>query len=465
MELSAPQLEGLRAAAGADNVFTDSDHLTEYGRDWTRFYEPAPSAVVFARTAEQVQSVVKFANAQNLAIVPSGGRTGLSGGAVARQGEIVLSFARMDKLSGFDAVNRTVNVEPGVITANLQLFAQDNGFFYPVDFASSGSSHIGGNIATNAGGIKVLRYGLTRDWVAGLKVVTGSGELLSLNHGLVKNATGYDLRQLFIGAEGTLGVIVEATMRLTNQPEALSVVLLAVPKMDDTISILDKFRQHVSLTAFEFFSDKALNHVLAGTDESAPFADRTDYHVLLEYEGAGAEEDALAAFEAVVESGWVTDGVISQSEAQAKSLWRYREHISESITPYTPYKNDVAVCVSDVPAFLRDVEAAVVPRYPNFEIIWFGHIGDGNLHLNILKPDELATDQFKKECEKVSEEVLAIVAAYNGSISAEHGVGLLKRDQLHFSRSPEELVLMQQLKQVFDPNGIMNPGKVLASNS
>ncbi len=419
--------------------------------------------VLLLTDAVEAEEFLSHSGSNELAIVPSGGRTGLSGGAVARNGEIVLTFARMDTITNFDAVNRTVDVEPGVITANLQQFAKDNGFFYPVDLASSGSSHIGGNIATNAGGIKVLRYGLTRDWVAGLTVVTGSGELLELNHGLVKNATGYDLRQLFIGAEGTLGVIVKATMRLATRPGPLNVLLLAVPSMDDTISILDRFRQHVSLTAFEFFSDKALNHVLA-QGEAAPFAERADYYVLLEYEGVDAQEAALVAFEAVVESGWVTDGVISQSEAQAQSLWRYREHISESITPFTPYKNDVAVRVSDVPAFLREVEQAVVTSYPDFEIIWFGHIGDGNLHLNILKPGDWETNRFKSECEKVSDQVLAIVARYNGSISAEHGVGLLKRDQLHFSRSTEELALMRQLKQVFDPKGIMNPGKVLTKS-
>lgn len=462
MSLTPAQLDGLRDIAGADNVATDADSLTEYGRDWTRFYEPAPSAIVFARSIEQLQAVVRFARDEGLPLVPSGGRTGLSGGAVARDGEVVISFARMNRILGFNATDRTVEVEAGVITATLQQFAEDNQLFYPVDFASSGSSHIGGNIATNAGGIKVLRYGLTRDWVAGLKVITGDGELLDLNHGLVKNATGYDLRQLFVGAEGTLGLIVQATMRLTTPPAGLGVMLLAVPDMRHTISILDRFRSAVPVTAFEFFSDLALDHVLARTGGSAPFADRTDYYVLIEYEDAGVEEAALAAFEAVVEAGEVTDGVLSQSEQQSRTLWSYREHISESITPHTPYKNDIAVRISDVPAFLGAVEDTVNARYPDFEIVWFGHIGDGNLHLNILKPESLTVDTFKRECESVSEEVMAIVADYHGSVAAEHGVGLLKRDQLHYSRSAGELALMRSLKASFDPGGIMNPGKVLA---
>jgi len=465
--LSPVQLQELKKIAGADNILDDPDSFEKYGQDWTRFYKPAPSAIVFARDPEQLQRIVRFANHETLALVPSGGRTGMSGGAIASQGEIVVSFEKMNRILSFDEVDQTVTVEPGVITQTLQEYAVDKELYYPVDFASSGSSQIGGNIATNAGGIKVLRYGLSRDWVAGLKVVTGAGEQLELNHSLVKNATGYDLRHLFIGSEGTLGFIVEATIRLTRLPDSLVVTLLAVPEMTDVISILTEFRKEVELTAFEFFSDKALTHVLRRTDLVSPFEDSSDYYVLLEYENAdnAAQESAMQAFEACVAAQWVVDGVVGSSQQQNQNLWRYREAISESITPYTPYKNDISVRISQVPEFLKKIEQSVVEQYPDFEIVWFGHIGDGNLHLNILKPESWAIEDFRRECESVSESVLGIVAQFKGSISAEHGVGLLKRDQLHYSRSEHEIELMRSLKRVFDPNGIMNPGKLLPAPS
>ena len=448
---------------GADKVRSDADTLQQYGLDWTRFYQPDAAAVVFPRSAEDVQTLVRFANERGVGLVPSGGRTGLSGGAVAKDGEVVVSFDKMNRILDFNRTESTVTVEPGVITATLQEYAETKGRYYPVDFASAGSSHIGGNIATNAGGIKVLRYGMTREWIAGLKVVTGNGDLLDVNKGLVKNATGYDLRHLFIGSEGTLGFVVEATVKLTEPPVNLTVMLLAVPEMEHLISVMETFRANVPLTAYEFFSEKALQKVVAHGGGQHPFTQPCTYYALLEFEKTSdaVEAAALGAFEKCLADGTALDGVVSENGRQYQDLWRFREGISESITPFTPDKNDVSVTVSKVPEFLHTVESAVVRRYPEFEIIWFGHIGDGNLHLNILRPESLDVDGFKRKCEQVSEEVLAIVQDFGGSISAEHGVGLLKRDQLHFSRTPAEIATMVAMKQVFDRNGIMNPGKVL----
>jgi len=454
----------LKEVVGAANVLDGDDAKVRYGTDWTRFYQPKPLTVVLARDTEQLVALVRFAAKQQLALVPSGGRTGLSGGAVATNGEIVVSFEKMNRIVSFDALEPSVTVEPGVVTATLQQYALERGLYYPVDFASSGSSQIGGNIATNAGGIKVLKYGLTRDQVTGLKVVTGRGDLLNLNRGLVKNATGYDLRHLFIGSEGTLGFVVEATIRLTRPPVDPTVILLGVPRMTDVIAILDKFRQRVTPLAFEFFSNEALGCVLDQHSLPKPLASDTDFYALLEFDRShdGDLDNAMAAFEACVADGLATDGVVSRSEAQRRELWKYREFISESISRFTPYKNDISVRVSRVPALLEAVEAKVEARYPEFQIIWFGHIGDGNVHLNVLKPESWTIDAFKAECEKVSDEVLAIVQSFDGSISAEHGVGLLKRDQLRFSRSAEEIEAMRAIKQVFDPHGIMNPGKLLS---
>lgn len=457
-------IETLKTLVDADKVRTDAESLNTWGKDWTKHFEPAPLAIVFPKTVEQVQAIVRFANEHKLALVPSGGRTGLSAAAVAANGEIVVSFDYMNQILEFNEFDRTVVCQPGVVTAQLQQFAEDKGLYYPVDFASAGSSNIGGNIGTNAGGIKVIRYGMTRNWVAGMKVVTGTGELLELNKDLIKNATGYDLRHLFIGAEGTLGFVVEATMRLERAPKNLTAMVLGTPDFDSIMPVLHAFQSKLDLTAFEFFSDKAMAKIMGRGDVPAPFETDCPFYALLEFEALNEDiaNQALEIFEHCVEQGWVLDGVMSQSETQLHNLWKLREFISETISHWTPYKNDISVTVGKVPAFLHDIDAIVGEHYPDFEIVWFGHIGDGNLHLNILKPETMAKDEFFAKCATVNKWVFEIVQKYNGSISAEHGVGMTKRDYLEYSRSPGEIALMKSVKAVFDPNGVMNPGKIFA---
>ncbi|KAA5835600.1 FAD-binding oxidoreductase [Pseudomonas chlororaphis] len=457
-------IDELKTLVEAGKVLTDADSLNAYGKDWTKHFAPAPSAIVFPKTIEQVQAIVRWANRHQVALVPSGGRTGLSAAAVAANGEVVVSFDYMNQILDLNLTDRTAVCQPGVVTEQLQNRAEESGLYYPVDFASAGSSQIGGNIATNAGGIKVIRYGMTRNWVAGLKVVTGKGDLLELNKDLVKNATGYDLRQLFIGAEGTLGFVVEATMRLERAPNNLTAMVLGTPDFDSIMPVLHAFQGKLDLTAFEFFSDKALAKILGRGDVPAPFETDCPFYVLLEFEACNEDvaNDALATFEHCVEQGWVLDGVMSQSEQQLQNLWKLREYISETISHWTPYKNDISVTVSKVPAFLKDIDAIVAKNYPDFEVVWYGHIGDGNLHLNILKPDDLSKDEFFAKCATVNKWVFETVEKYNGSISAEHGVGMTKRDYLTYSRSPVEIDYMKAVKAVFDPNGIMNPGKIFA---
>ena len=437
------------------------DDLAVWGCDWTRSYDVAPSAIVFPESLEDVVGITKLANAEGLALVPSGGRTGLSGGAVASHGEVVVSFDRMNRVLGFEPADRLVRCQAGVVTQAVQAFAEEQGLSYPVDFASAGSSQIGGNVATNAGGIKVIRYGMTRDWVAGLTVVTGTGDVLKLNRGLVKNATGYDLRHLFIGSEGTLGFIVEVELRLTDPPAPSRVMVLGLDRFADVLKVLPAFQARLKLSAFEFFSSLALGKVVAHRGLSAPLSAPAAFYALLEFDHAD-EAEAFAAFETVLERGWVTDGVISQSDAQAQALWALREGITESIAPYTPYKNDLAVRISDVPGFLSDVDRVVAENYPDWEICWFGHIGDGNLHLNVLKPPDLDMADFYARCHAISPKLFELVRERGGSISAEHGVGLLKRDFLSYSRSAVEIDVMRAVKAVLDPNGVMNPGKLLA---
>jgi len=455
-------IEELKTLLEPGKVLTDADSLITFGKDWTKHFAPAPLAIAFPKSIEQVQAIVRWANQRQVALVPSGGRTGLSAGAVAANGEVVVAFDYMNQILAFSAVDRSVTCQPGVITQQLQTYAQEQGLYYPVDFASAGSSQIGGNIGTNAGGIKVIRYGMTRNWVAGLKVVTGTGELLELNKGLIKNATGYDLRQLFIGAEGTLGFVVEATMRLDRAPRNLTAMVLGAADFESIMPVLHAFQSKLDLTAFEFFSDKALAKVMGRGDVPAPFETDCPFYALLEFEASTEEvaDAALATFEHCVEQGWVLDGVMSQSEQQLQNLWKLREYISETISHWIPYKNDISVTVSKVPAFLHEIDAIVAEHYPDFEIVWFGHIGDGNLHLNILKPENQSKDEFFAKCATVNKWVFEIVQKYNGSISAEHGVGMTKRDYLHYSRSPAEIGYMKAIKAVFDPNGIMNPGKI-----
>ena len=443
-------------------ILTDAESLQIWGKDWTNGYPVDPRAIVFPETTEQVQALVAYAISEGLKLVPSVGRTGLSGGAVASNSEVVVSFDRMNKILDYSAEDRIVTCEPGLVTANLQQFALEQGLYYPVDFASSGSSQIGGNVATNAGGIKVIRYGLTRDWVAGMKVVTGTGALLDCNAGLVKNATGYDFRHLLIGSEGTLGLMCELDMRLAPMPEPQSVMVVGVPQVADLLKILHAFADQITLSAFEFFSDLALAKVQAHRDLAAPLAESVAYYALLEFDQSSltlAEE----AFAQCMDAGWLVDGVVSQSEAQAKSLWQLREGISESLAAYTPYKNDLSVRISEVPGFLADVDRYVSESYPEFEVCWYGHIGDGNLHLNILRPEDMSVEEFFEHGHGMSPKIFEIVAARRGSISAEHGVGLLKRDFLGYTRSDDEIELMQGLKALFDPHQILNPNKLLSS--
>lgn len=436
---------------------TDPGDLEHYGRDWTRRWTPAPLAIALPGTIDEVQGIVRWANEYRVAIVPSGGRTGLSGGAVAAHGELVVSFERMNKVLGFDAVDRTLTVQPGIALQAVHEAARGHGLMYPVDFGARGSCQIGGNIATNAGGIRVIRYGNTRQWIAGLKVVTGGGELLELNRGLIKNATGYDLRHLFVGSEGTLGLVVEATLALTEPPPPCNVMLFALPAMDALMQVFGECRRRLKLEAFEFFTDRALHHVVAHGAQN-PFGATSPYYVVTEFHEDEAE--ALAVFEHCLERGLVTDGVIAQSDAQAAALWKLREGITESLAKYKPYKNDISVRIAVVPDFLDAMQVLLTREYPDVDVVWFGHIGDGNLHINVVKPAHVPDADFIAQCETVTKRMAAILHAHGGSISAEHGIGLVKKPYLASARSEADIALMRGVKRVFDPNGIMNPGKL-----
>jgi len=459
--MTDPRLDSLLQDCPGLRLTTEPADLEHYGRDWTRRWTPAPLAIALPGTVAEVQAILRWASAQGVAVVPSGGRTGLSGGAVAAHGELVLSLERMNKPLAFDAVDRTLTVQAGMALEAVHNAAREHGLIYPVDFAARGSCSIGGNIATNAGGIRVIRYGNTREWIAGLKVVTASGELLELNKGLIKNSSGYDFRQLLIASEGTLGVIVEATLKLTDPPPASNVMLLALPSFEVLMQVFAAFRERLQLQAFEFFTDRALEHVLAHGAQ-APFAEVHPFYVVTEFaaDDEAQEAAAMAAFEACMEQGWVSDGVISTSDAQAAQLWRLREGITEAVARYKPYKNDVSVRISAMPAFMARTQALIGEAYPHFDVVWFGHIGDGNLHINVLKPDDTDDARFLQQCEHVTKLLAQVLKDFDGSISAEHGIGLVKKGYLDSTRGAAEIALMKAVKRAFDPQGLLNPGKV-----
>lgn len=451
-------LDQLKEVFSEEQILTDEDSKFIYGKDWTTYFEPKPVAIVFPKRTEEVQKLVQLARKNKFALVPSGGRTGLSGGAVATSGEVVVSFEKMNQVIRFNEFDSQVHVQAGVITQSLQDLAEEKGLYFPVEFGASGSSHIAGNIATNAGGVHVLRYGNTRNWVAGLTVVTGDGEVLKLNRGLIKNATGYDLRHLFIGSEGTLGIITEAIIQLTRKPKDKTAVLLAVESWDKALELFKVCKKSIQLSAFECFTDDCMEYVVFGMQIEKPFEQNYKIYCLVEVE---QDSESLNTFiDEVFDKELAFDGTLSQSSAQFSELWSYRENITECIARYKPYKNDVAVMTSQIPDFVKEMKEVLQSNYPDFRVLWFGHIGDGNLHINILKPDQLEVADFVAKCKQVDNLLFEKVKKFGGSISAEHGVGLTKKSFLEFSRDANEIAYMKALKQVFDPDGILNPGKI-----
>lgn len=446
---------------GADGISDDPDDKATYGRDWTRIHEPAPSLVVFPRSTEQVAAVLRRCRDAGVAVVPSGGRTGLAAGAVATDGEVVLSLERMRRIDDVDEVGRTVRVQAGAITEAVHEHCAPHGLTWPVDFASKGSSQVGGNIATNAGGVRVIRYGLTRQWVLGLQVVLASGEVIEINGALEKNNTGIDLRQVFIGSEGILGVITEATLKLAPLPGPTSVFLFAVEDLEAVVKLFVRAtRGPFTVNAFEMFTDACMVRLQRHRDLSPPIADASTY-VLLEVE-APAEDARDAWLMEVMEEGLVVDGTMAHDSAQARLLWSLREGISESLSATgLPHKNDIALPIARLQTFVAELESLLAEHYPAWEVCLFGHIGDGNLHVNVMKPDDMDKDTFVEETHALDARMFELVGAHDGSISAEHGIGLLKRPWLKHTRSAEEIALMRAMKDVFDPTGTLNPGKVL----
>jgi len=463
--LSERLIARLVEAVGAAHLLTDPAELAPFLTDWRGRYHGRALCLVRPGDAGEVAAVIRACAEAGTPVVPQGGNTGHCGAATP-DGEgraVLLCLSRLDRILAVDARNNTITVEAGCILAAVQDAARAADRLFPLALASEGSCQIGGNLSTNAGGVQVLRYGNTRELTLGLEVVLASGEIWNGLRGLRKDNTGYDLKQLFIGAEGTLGIITAAVLKLFPLPKSQTTCWLNVASPDAAVDLLNaaKARFDAQLTAFELISETSLGLVLRHIPETARPTANSPWYILAEFSDADATavEDWLAAR---LEGKEVGDAVLAQSETQAKKLWALRENISEAQKREgISIKHDISVPVSRLPEFLARADAALAEAFPGIRVVAFGHVGDGNLHYNLSQPNASDNAAFIASQPAVNRLVHDLVQALNGSISAEHGIGQLKRDELLRYKSPVEMALMRSIKQALDPQGLMNPGKVL----
>ncbi len=464
-------LQQCRAAIGAEYVLDQPHDMAPYLRDWRGRFTGAALAVLRPGTVEQVAALVQACAHWQVPLVPQGGNTGLVLGSVpdASGKAVVLSLARLNRIRQIDVANRTMTVDAGCILANLQQAAAAEGCLFPLSLASEGSCTIGGNLSSNAGGTAVLRYGNTRELCLGLEVVTAQGEIWNGLRGLRKDNTGYDLRDLLIGAEGTLGIITGAVLKLYPQPKASITALAALPTPAHALQCLNLMQDHcgASLTGFELMSQICLALVAQQFPAlPQPFAAPHPQYVLLELSSSESAEHAIGLLEraiaAALDAHIVSDAVVASSVAQSTALWQLREHIPlAQAKAGKNIKHDISLPVSSIPAFIADTAPQLEQAFPGCQLVCFGHLGDGNLHFNVAPPDGIEHEAFLANQDAINRLVHDSVARYSGSISAEHGIGALKKDEMARYKSPVELSLMRAIKTALDPQGIMNPGKIL----
>ena len=467
---TAALLHSLRAVVGANQVLTEGD-LTAFEVDWRKRYRGRALAVVRPASAAEVAAVVQACAAHGASLVPQGGNTGLVGGGVpdASGTQIVLSLVRMNRIRAIDAANLTMTVEAGCVLQAVQAAAAERGLLFPLSLAAEGSCTIGGNLATNAGGTQVLRYGNARELCLGLEVVTAAGELWTSLAGLRKDNTGYDLRNLFVGSEGTLGIITAATLKLYPQPAAMTTALAAVPTLSAAVELLQlaQARLGAGLTAFEVMNEVSLGLVRTHFPQLVQPLPPAPWTVLLEQSDGESEAHAQALFEALLEAalerGVISDAAVATSGQQSRSMWHLRESIPLAQSEEgLNIKHDIALPVSCVPAFVAQTDAALANAFPGVRLVDFGHLGDGNLHYNVQCPLGTSAADFLRDCEAaVNAMVYDAVADFGGSISAEHGIGALKRDELALRKPAVALSLMRAVKRALDPHDRLNPGRVL----
>jgi FAD/FMN-containing dehydrogenase len=460
--MAADFINAIRAAVGDKNVLTGERDTEPYVTDWRKQYRAVAECVVRPASTAEVAAVVRLCAGAGVAIVPQGGNTGLVGGSVptGQRREIVISLARMNRIRALDALNDTITAEAGCVLAEVQRAASEAGRLFALSLAAEGSCQIGGNLSTNAGGVNVLRYGNAREQVLGLEAVLPDGRVWDGLRGLRKDNTGYDLKQLFIGAEGTLGIITAAVLRLHPKPTASATAWIEVNDPERAVELLTHMRRHCGdrLTAFELISRTCLDAVLKHRPELRdPIPGRVSWYVLAQLSDSGAqiqlEESVQAALGAACDRNLARDAVMAKNETEARALWAVRESIPEA--QFANVKHDISVAISRIPEFITRARIELDKSFPGIPIFCFGHVGDGNLHYNV---GDKALLERRAE---VNRAVYEAVAALGGSISAEHGLGQLKRDEITRHKDPLELELMRTVKKALDPRGLMNPGKVL----
>ncbi len=464
-------IEEIQAIVGPAGLITSPMEVAPYATDWRKRYLGKPAAVVRPASTAEVAEVVRACADSRTAIVPQGGNTGLCGAATpdASGTQIVLNLSRMNRIREVDARNNTMTAEAGCVLANLQKAAEEAQRLFPLSLAAEGSSQIGGNLSTNAGGTAVLRYGNARELVLGLEVVLPSGEVWDGLRGLRKDNTGYDLKQLFIGAEGTLGVVTAAVLKLFPLPKSHATAVVALQSPEKALALLERALGACGerLTGFELFSDFCLSLVLKHFRETAaPFPRRFPHYVLMELSDMQSGESVRTLVESMLETALeqenILDAAVAQSESQSRAFWSLREFISEAQAHEGPnIKHDVSIPISRISEFIATTDAELERAHRGVRMVIFGHLGDGNLHYNVSAPEGVAPDAFAMHTVPINRIVHDSVARFGGSISAEHGLGQLKREEIRRYKSSLELELMRKIKRTLDPHGIMNPGKLL----
>lgn len=470
-EVNRDALERIRAAVGRKGWSADAGEIDPLVRDQRGLFTGKTALLVKPASTTEVSEVVKICADAGIAVVPQGGNTGLVGGGIPFEhgGEILLSMSRMNRVRATDPANYTMTVEAGCVLADIQAVAEEIDRLFPLSLGAEGSCQIGGNISTNAGGVAVLHYGNMRELVLGIEAVLPDGQIWNGLRALRKDNTGYDLKQLFIGAEGTLGVITAAVLKLFPLPRDLQTVFLAIRDLDSAIELLAAARNASgdAVTSMELIPrlslEFACRHINGITD---PLNEPHENYLLVEFSGArpdgGMAENMTAFLEGAFEDGLVLDAAIAQSEAQRTDLWRIREAIVEAQKHEGgSIKHDIAVPVDKSPEFIRRAVAAVTAAMPGIRPLPFGHIGDGNIHFNLSQPPGMDADEYLSHWAEMNRIVHDIVADLDGSISAEHGLGRLKREEITHYKSTLEIELMRKVKAALDPQGIMNPGKVV----
>jgi FAD/FMN-containing dehydrogenase len=447
-------------ALGPDNVVSEASVLEAHAGDWSDAKKERPSIVLVPRTPAQVAQTLSVLSQSHQKVVVQGGLTGLAGGATPRQGEVALSLAKLNQIEDFDRTAGTVTAQAGVTLEQLQSHVEAEGWFFPLDLGARGSCHIGGNAATNAGGNRVVRYGTMRDLVLGLEVALPNGTLVTMLNRVTKNTTGIDLKQIFIGSEGTLGVITRLVLKLSPQPPSANTALCALDSFESAVRLLNELRRSLpTLSAFELMWDDFMTAALEMRKLTRPFSTVHPIYVLVETLGSSYESDQQLleqCLERALERELVTDVIVAQSLEHARRLWEYRESIGEILSQLKPHAAfDIGIPMSSMEHFVSAVRATLSERFPRQRHLFFGHIGDGNLH--VLSGPYEAEDMVHE----VERAVYLATREAGGCISAEHGIGVIKREFLHLSRSPEELHLLRGLKQLFDPAHLLNAGRIL----